>query len=198
MAKGVEKWEMYLCRYCACYFFSHLLLCLISGFWIKYAFCSAGWTGCTYVSTAEQLGAWTDIKAIHAWGNLFYNSSRKPAYASARCSSLPAIRELKYNCWLGMLINMNLCPDGFYLVYGLTVRCQCHSAGTWIFQLFLQASLCRKLCLRKPYSGTPFPQLELLVWIWLRGYCWNAATLAHQLWLRSCKGLRYSELFGVW
>lgn len=37
-----------------------------------------------------------------------------------RCSSLLAIKELKYDCWLGMLINMNLRPDGFYWLYGHT------------------------------------------------------------------------------
>lgn len=125
----------------------------------------SGWTGCTYVSTVEQLGAWTDIKAIHAWGNLFYNSSRKPAYALVRCSSLLAIKELKYDCWLGMLINMNLRPDGFYWLYGHTEPpCllplpQGHRAGTWIFWLFFQASFCRKLCLKNLY---PFPAVGAL------------------------------------
>lgn len=90
----------------------------MGGFRSQSAFSSTGWTGGTYVSTGEQLGAWTDIKATHAWGNLFYNSSRKAAYASLRCSSLGAIGELKQHCALEMLINMNLCPDGFYLVYG--------------------------------------------------------------------------------
>lgn len=28
----------------------------------------------------------------------FYNSSRKPAYASARCSGLLVIREMEYDC----------------------------------------------------------------------------------------------------
>lgn len=111
----------------------------MGGFGSQSAFSSTGWTGGTYVSTGEQLGAWTDIKATHAWGNLFYNSSRKAAYASLRCSSLGAIRELSA---LEMLINMNLCPDGFYLVYG-HAEPPCFLPLPWGWDMNLGAAVAR-------------------------------------------------------
>lgn len=155
-----------------CYFFIHLPLYLISGFWNKCAFCSAGWRGCTYVSTTEQLGAWTDIKAIHAWGNLFYNSSRKPACASVRCSSLPAIRELKRECWLGMLINMNLCPDGFYRVYGhAKPPCLLPLPQCWGMSLLavFTSMFTQQLCLKKryPISTAGALGVDLATWLLL-------------------------------
>lgn len=76
---------------------------------------------------------------------------------------------------LEMLINMNLCPDGFYLVYGHEEPASATGLGYESLGCYSK-DLCRKLCVKKLESFPAVRTLGVDVTAWLLLECSHAAT----------------------